>query len=1230
MKLFRKKKTVRTQLASSRIPDIPFSALPKPIARTLRAAGARIRRIVMVRGIFAVLAAALISILCIMAVDAMVTILNPWVRWGLWACGVAAVVIVARTALFQPLSRKLTPALLAGLIERNHPELEERLSTVVELMASPDSLAEGSDLLMKVVTEAAVEDTGKLSMKREFTARTVRPRFLLAAGALGVLLVLFTFWRAPVQRLFLRAIAPAAEVDNVYAENLRVLPGSAVVLRGAPFAVELAVLGGFPGQAYVRTGKPDGTGRESSERMVQLSADEEDVRRYRHDIGAVEGSFRYRVVCGSAVTRHYDVLAVEPPDFTNATATLEFPAYTATSPRTLPPDSREIAAVAGTRVTLRATPLRPLHGALLLPDGADRPAEPDFDGDLEWTFELAEGGGGTWGIRVWDDNGFTNSPAAFPLSVVPDAAPAFTFDSPTNRTFELPAYGRIPLQYTIEEDFGFSAPPQLQYSVGGGRWENARTLPVEESALEGVWSGEGDASLGGIPVGNALNVRFRVAVSDNYPTSLGGPHVAYSPVLTVRLDGDRRTLGHQRLDAAKDSAAKSVDDVRKSIAAALQKAKEAKQEAAAKRDQTAVDRIAQSKEKIGEGIQTAEKLVRDALSGPLDALAPEVKELLETKLKPALEAADEAAATTPEERIPAIDELIRRLSEAEAGVAELNKELQKAYEEMKKAEEMAEMADRQKALAEEAAKKDSMTLEERAAWERKQAELEKELERRLAELEKQGNPLAEQQKEAAKAADEMEKLAELQKKLADLEKKLRDKESGARKEAEDELRDMTKNMPKDASAADRLEKLQEDVFDEARELQEKIAALQARLDALDNPDGKNPLDQAAQDAMKAQQEAQQALDAFQSNPDWDGQRDENAEQRQAEGDPNAQRNWDGQKDPNAQDEQKDGQWDPNAKREWDGKKDPNAQDEPNKDGQWDPNAQRQWDGKKDPNAKDEPNKDGQWDPNRKKDPWDGKIDPNALMNQAAQDMQKAADALKDAQEQMQRQGEQMQQQMQQQAQQAQQAMQQAQQAMQQQGQQQQQQGQQQQQQGQQQQQQGQQQQQQGQQQQQQQGQQQQQQQGQQQQQQQGQQQQQQQGQQQQQQQGQSQSQNEAQQQAQQAADAMQQMAEQMQKQSGSKQQNQQQQQKNQQQNQKNQGEQESESSGEHKEGSESKKPPNQDGVPMLFQNLGISEADWFKMKGDVGSERFDSALDKVPPEYRDLVKAYFQGLNELQ
>ena len=1186
MKLFRKKTAVRTPLASARIPDVPFSALPKPIARTLRAAAARIRRIVALRGAMATLAAALIAILAIMAVDWMVTILNPWVRWGLWAVGIGAVALVAHASLVRPLSRRLTPARLAALIERNHPELEERLSTVVELMASPDSLAEGSELLMKVVTEAAVQDTGKLSMKREFTARTVRPRFLLAAGALAVLLLLFTVWSGPTARLFLRAIAPGAEVDNVYAENLRVAPGSAVVLRGRPFSIDLAVLGGFPGQAYVRISRPDGTGKESAERMTQDSADEDGVRRYRHTIAAVEGSFRYRIHCGSAVTHHYDVLALEPPDFTNAVATLSFPAYTATADRELPPDQRDIAAVAGTRVALRATPVRPLHAALLLPGETALPAEPGPDGDLHWTFALTNGMSGSWGIRVWDDNGFTNAPDAFPLSVVPDAAPVFAFDSPTNHSFELPPHGRIPLSYSIEEDFGFAGAPRLQASVRGGGWSTIASLPVEESMLEGVWTGEGEASLGllsldGGQPGQPQNVRFRVEVTDNFPAELGGPHVAYSPILSVRLDGDRRTLARQKLDGARNRADKTAADIQRALDAALNRARQARNEAAAQRDQTALDRLSESKEKILEAARTADRLLREAAQGPLDAVAPEVKELLAARIEPAQEAADAAAAADPEERVAALDELVSRLADALQGAQELRKDVEKAWDEMKKAEEVAEMADRQKALAEQAAKE--MSPEERAAWEQKQDQLKRELEQRMKELAGQ-DPLAEQKKEAGQTAEKMEKLADLQKKLAELQERLRDAES--RKSAEDELRDLTPKLPQDATAAERMEKLQEEVFDEARRLQEQIAAMQARLDALENEKG-NPLDQAAQDALKAQQEAQQAMDAFQSNPEWDGERDPNAETKQADGDPNAQRDWDGERDPTMETKQADG--DPNAQRNWDGQKDPNAQDE-QKDGEWDPNAQRNWDGKKDPNAKDEAPKDGQWDPNRKKDPWDGKIDPNALMNKAAEDMQKAADALKEAQDQMQQMSDQMRQQQQQNAQQAQQAMDAAQQAMQQQGQQQQQQ---QQQQGQQ-------------------------------------QQQQQQGQEQSQ--SQQQGQSDAQSQAQKAADAMQKMAEQMKKEAGSQQQNQQQ---NEQQSQnesesQSQSESSSQSSSHHSSTKHDKPPKSQEGVPMLFRNLGLSDADWFKMNGDVGSERFDNALQGVPAEYRDLVKAYFQGLNELQ
>ena len=83
-----------TPLASSRIPDLPFSALPREISRKLRAAAARIRRILFLRGLFAVLATALIAILVSMAVDYMVTFTGHTVRWILWAIGVGAVALV--------------------------------------------------------------------------------------------------------------------------------------------------------------------------------------------------------------------------------------------------------------------------------------------------------------------------------------------------------------------------------------------------------------------------------------------------------------------------------------------------------------------------------------------------------------------------------------------------------------------------------------------------------------------------------------------------------------------------------------------------------------------------------------------------------------------------------------------------------------------------------------------------------------------------------------------------------------------------------------------------------------------------------------------------------------------------------------------------------------------------------------------------------------------------------
>ena len=505
-------KPAGTALASNRIPDIPFSALPREISRKLRAAAARIRRILFLRGLFAVLATALIAILVSMAVDYMVTFTGHTVRWILWAIGVGAVALVARQTLVKPLAQKFTPARLAALLERNHPELQERLSTVVELLSMPEAVGEGSELLLDVVKSAAESDVRGLSPSREFSIRTVKPRFFLTAAAVLVLTVLFLVWPDDVGRLFARAVVPAAEIDNVWADNLRVSPGKdEYVLEGQPYTIHLAVVGGFPGKAYVRCRPIDRSTGETSERMAESAASEEDgtgVRHYSHTVASVDKSFSYYVVCGSAVTRAYSVVALPAPAFAKPTVTLAYPAYTGAAPKTLDEGALDISAVAGTRVTIRIEPNgtrdRPVHSRLVFADGRFLAAEETDGSPVSWEFPVSSDNAGPFEIQLFDDNGFSNAPAAHAVSVLKDETPTIEFVSPTNLAFTLPAHGTVPIAYTLKDDFGVSA-PMLQAKVDSGAWRDLRLL---EAA----------------PCGAVAPVR---SGSDEIPEAIRQGHIAY-------------------------------------------------------------------------------------------------------------------------------------------------------------------------------------------------------------------------------------------------------------------------------------------------------------------------------------------------------------------------------------------------------------------------------------------------------------------------------------------------------------------------------------------------------------------------------------------------------------------------------------------------------------------------------------------------------------------------------
>ena len=109
-------------------------AMPDKVKALLDASVRRVRRIYLLRGIAATLAAAIAATLAAMSVDACFTLYSDAARWLLSAALYACVLAAAWLFLARPLSRRLDVRRMAKILDARHPEHEECLTTLVELV----------------------------------------------------------------------------------------------------------------------------------------------------------------------------------------------------------------------------------------------------------------------------------------------------------------------------------------------------------------------------------------------------------------------------------------------------------------------------------------------------------------------------------------------------------------------------------------------------------------------------------------------------------------------------------------------------------------------------------------------------------------------------------------------------------------------------------------------------------------------------------------------------------------------------------------------------------------------------------------------------------------------------------------------------------------------------------------------------------------------------------------
>jgi len=515
-------------LSTSAVPQAIVDALQKTIRRT--------RMVITVKGVCATLAVAVAGLLTAMAVDKSVTIFSAWPRWALSLSALGLTLVTMVALLIRPLVRSFTLTGMARLLESKHPEMQERLSSAVQLLTSKDAPEiRGSEQLIAALAMEAADTASGLQPRREVSLAAARP-YLLAAGlVVAILGGLFLLWPETTATLLARAMAPNADIPNLRAGDLILTPGQDMTIaQGELLTIGVAVKDTRVDSASIRWIGSDG--RECVEPMSPRG-DADGGRSFGFTFASAEETFRYRVHAGDALSRFFTVTVVPRPQARSVVIRYEYPDYTK-----LPPaqeSGMQIKAVAGTtaKVTLQAN--KPLKEALLVIEGLPRTVLPRMettDRDAAtFILTLTPKLRGDWRIELTDEHGFRSIVGPFPVEAQDDLPPVVQIVKPEQSTLTLPPTDRLPIGYTMADDFGLAAaelvvkadtptvqiaPVKLTLPRTANRLvADTTTLDLSQLELRGV---------------RTLTVTLRAV--DRRPDGLGGPNEGVSNAITIQLD----------------------------------------------------------------------------------------------------------------------------------------------------------------------------------------------------------------------------------------------------------------------------------------------------------------------------------------------------------------------------------------------------------------------------------------------------------------------------------------------------------------------------------------------------------------------------------------------------------------------------------------------------------------------------------------------------------------------
>ena len=386
-------------------------------------------RLILLRGVCAVTAILIGSMLVIVALDWWTT-LPDWLRLALSSAAYASALVTAwftcvRLLLHMPSERQL-----ARLIESGEPGLREDLLSAVELGAPDADPRFDSPLFRALLQKHVAHRMQGVRLGRVLPWRLVRGWFLAALLLLAVCvaLVLAPWVRFPHR--IARALLPTANLARLSRVQVTVRqpnPADTTVPHGEPVTVEVDLSGPKVSAVRLETRTSGGARQQLDMKVVEQ-------RRYAAVIQVGRESLTWRVRAGDAVTRYYDLASRPRPFVRQFQKTYQYPDYAALPDRSVTETSGDLQALEGSIAEIIVTPDQPVSRGHLVVERQGQSESvalaPTDGGRLLASLTLDQNG--TYQVQLTAaETGFESRFAPhYQITVEPDLAPTVSIRQP--------------------------------------------------------------------------------------------------------------------------------------------------------------------------------------------------------------------------------------------------------------------------------------------------------------------------------------------------------------------------------------------------------------------------------------------------------------------------------------------------------------------------------------------------------------------------------------------------------------------------------------------------------------------------------------------------------------------------------------------------------------------------------------------------------------------------------